>query len=175
MSSRSVPGVSAGLCLFVLGHFPWTFCLLVLKVRGLSFFLVLSSSALDLLLWKCVMACTAKLAGTPYPPSWNCADSLDAFEWVTKVLQHAETQRPPVIWKFVGHSQVPAVMTDTYKHTHSQGASEVTSRLPVQLHLVPPGTRSKVSMVWGFLAARWQWPMEMFHRAVTDVICHLWS
>ena len=38
--------------------------------------------------------------------------------------QDAETQRPPSIQRFVGHTQAQAVKTDTYKHRHSQEASE---------------------------------------------------
>lgn len=49
------------------------------------------------------------------------------LRWSHVTLQDAETQRPPLIQEFVGHPQAQAVKTDTYKHTHSQGASEVTS------------------------------------------------
>lgn len=38
----------------------------------------------------------------------NFADTLGALKWVNKVLQDAETQRPPLIPEFVGHLQVQA-------------------------------------------------------------------
>lgn len=113
----SVLGVSTGLCSFLLGRFPPD--LPPPGPEGGRAGLPPPALHPPGRIHHCRSEWWLALGNWPALFPQNSANILDALKWVNKVLQDAETQRPPLIQKFVGHPQAEAVKTDTYKHTHT--------------------------------------------------------